>query len=55
MPELYRRLDEEYPLVSRLPSSAEPGVSAVVNFINILQAAFALLFFWKKITKPKCK
>jgi len=27
---------------------------AGVNFINILQAAFALIFFRQKITKPNC-
>jgi hypothetical protein len=28
--------------------------SPVVNFINILQAAFAPIFFSQKITKPNC-
>jgi len=26
-----------------------------VNFINILQAAFATIFFCQKITKPNCR
>jgi len=29
-------------------------LTPVVNFINILQAAFALIFFCQKITEPNC-
>ncbi len=30
------------------------AAATVVNFINILQAAFVPLFFCQKITKPNC-
>jgi hypothetical protein len=29
-------------------------LQSLVNFINMLQAAFALIFFYQKITKPNC-
>jgi hypothetical protein len=29
-------------------------LAAVVNFFNILRAAFAPIFYCQKITKPKC-
>jgi len=30
------------------------GIRPVVNFINILRAAFVPIFFCQKITKPNC-
>jgi len=40
--------------VTSSPSSHWCPLKPVDNFINILWAAFEPIFFWQKITKPKC-